>query len=74
MPEQTAKWVEVFSLGEVRAGVLDLPRKAWPKPGQYLPVQSLMPPLWHPPKPSIQCEYKPKPIGPGTTAGELAAR
>ena len=41
MPEQTAKWVEIFSLGEVRAGVLDLPRKAWPKAGQYLPAQSL---------------------------------
>jgi dihydroorotate dehydrogenase electron transfer subunit len=41
MPEPTAKWMEVFSLGEIRAGVLDLPRKAWPKPGQYLPAQSL---------------------------------
>lgn len=41
MPERTAKWVEVFSLGESRAGVLDLPRSAWPKPGQYLPAQSL---------------------------------
>ena len=41
MPELTAKWVEVFSLGEVRAGVLDLPRPAWPEPGQYLPTQAL---------------------------------
>ncbi len=41
MPERTAKWVEVFSLGGTRAGVPDLPRSAWPAPGQYLPAQSL---------------------------------
>ena len=42
MPEQTAKLVEVFSLGGIRSGVFDLPRSAWPAPGQYLPAQSLI--------------------------------
>jgi len=41
MPEQTAKLVEVFSLGGTRAGVPDLPHSAMPMPGQYLPAQSL---------------------------------
>jgi len=41
MPELTAKLVEIFSLGDIRAGILDLPRPAWPEPGQYLPAQAL---------------------------------
>ncbi len=41
MPELTAKLVEIFSLGGSRAGILDLPRKTWPVPGQYLPAQAL---------------------------------
>lgn len=39
MSELTAKLVEVFQLGDEIAGVLDLPRAAWPEPGQYLPAQ-----------------------------------
>ena len=42
MPELTAKLVEIFSLGGSRAGILDLPRKDWPAPGQYLPAQALI--------------------------------
>jgi dihydroorotate dehydrogenase electron transfer subunit len=41
MPELTAKLVEIFSLGGSRAGILNLPHKAWPSPGQYLPAQAL---------------------------------
>lgn len=41
MPELTAKLVEIFSLGGSRAGILDLPHKTWPIPGQYLPAQAL---------------------------------
>ncbi|MBG0788603.1 MAG: hypothetical protein H0S79_26235 [Anaerolineaceae bacterium] len=41
MPELTAKLVEIFSLGGSRAGILNLPRKIWPSPGQYLPAQVL---------------------------------
>ena len=41
MPELTAKLVEIFSLGGSRTGILDLPRSAWPSPGQYLPAQTL---------------------------------
>lgn len=40
MPELTAKLVEIFSLGGSRAGVLALPDKTWPSPGQYLPAQA----------------------------------
>lgn len=39
MPALTAKLVEVFQLGDELVGVLDLPRSAWPEPGQYLPSQ-----------------------------------
>lgn len=39
MSTLTAKLVEIFSLGEIRAGILDVPRPAWPEPGQYLPAQ-----------------------------------
>ncbi len=41
MSELAAKLVEIFSLGGSRAGILDLPRKDWPTPGQYLPAQLL---------------------------------
>ena len=39
MPALTAKLLEVFKLGDELAGVIDLPRSAWPEPGQYLPAQ-----------------------------------
>ncbi len=35
----TIKLLEVFKLGDELAGVIDLPRSAWPEPGQYLPAQ-----------------------------------
>ena len=41
MPALTPKLVEIFRLGDEVAGVLDLPRSAWPEPGQYLPAQRL---------------------------------
>ena len=41
MPELTAKLVEIFSLGGSRAGILNLPSKDWPMPGQYLSAQAL---------------------------------
>ena len=41
MAEQQGKLIEVFQLGEERAGILDLPVKAWPELGQYLPCQNL---------------------------------
>ena len=34
-----ANLLEIFQLGSEIAGVLDLPRKHWPQPGQYLPCQ-----------------------------------
>lgn len=44
MSELTGKLVEIFNLGGSRAGIFDLPRKAWPAPGQYLPAQALTDP------------------------------
>lgn len=35
----TAKLVEVFQIGSEKGGVLDLPERFWPEPGQYLPCQ-----------------------------------
>ena len=39
MTSITATLIEIFQLGSEIAGALDLPRKYWPKPGQYLPCQ-----------------------------------
>ena len=33
------KLVEVFQIGSERGGILDVPEKYWPDPGQYLPCQ-----------------------------------
>ena len=33
------KLVEIFQIGSERAGVLDIPEKHWPNPGQYLACQ-----------------------------------
>ena len=33
------KLVEIFQIGSERAGVLDIPEKYWPDPGQYLACQ-----------------------------------
>ncbi len=41
MAELRGKLTEVFQLGSERAGILDLPAKLWPQPGQYLPCQNL---------------------------------
>lgn len=41
MAPLTATLVEVIQLGSEIAGVLDLPEKHWPEPGQYLPCQRL---------------------------------
>jgi len=46
------KLVEVFQIGSERGGILDVPEKYWPDPGQYLPCQrvALFPykvsPIW----------------------------
>jgi hypothetical protein len=34
--------VEIFQLGSEIGGVLDLPEKYWPQPGQYLPCQRVV--------------------------------
>jgi hypothetical protein len=39
MPSIAANLLEVFQLGSEFAGMLDLPVKFWPTPGQYLPCQ-----------------------------------
>jgi hypothetical protein len=36
-----ANLIEIFQLGSEIAGALDLPRKYWPQPGQYLPCQQV---------------------------------
>jgi dihydroorotate dehydrogenase electron transfer subunit len=41
MQTHTAKLIEIFNIGEERAGVFDLPTKLWPSPGQYLPCQKI---------------------------------
>ena len=41
MTEIKAKLVEIYQLGSETAGVLDMPAKHWPEPGQYLPCQNL---------------------------------
>ncbi len=41
MAELRGKLTEVFQLGCERAGILNLPAKFWPQPGQYLPCQNL---------------------------------
>ncbi|MDF1520670.1 MAG: hypothetical protein P1P73_09335 [Brevefilum sp.] len=33
------KLLEINQIGEERAGVLDIPEKYWPQPGQYMPCQ-----------------------------------
>lgn len=35
------KLLEISQIGQERAGILDLPQKYWPQPGQYLPCQRL---------------------------------
>jgi hypothetical protein len=45
-----AKLVEVFQIGSERGGILDVPEKYWPEPGQYLAckrVNDLSEPLTH---------------------------
>jgi len=37
----TARLLEILQMGETIAGILDLPEKALPEPGQYLPAQKL---------------------------------
>ncbi len=39
-PLQT-KLLEITQIGPTRAGMLDIPEKHWPEPGQYLPCQRL---------------------------------
>jgi dihydroorotate dehydrogenase electron transfer subunit len=39
MPSIVGNLIEIFQLGMEIAGVLDLPVKNWPQPGQYLPCQ-----------------------------------
>ena len=35
------KLLEISQIGQEQAGILDLPQKYWPEPGQYLPCQRL---------------------------------
>ncbi len=41
MPVLTTHLLELTQLGSEITGVLDLPQKYWPQPGQYLPCQRL---------------------------------
>ena len=36
-----SKLLEISQIGQERAGILDLPQKYWPQPGQYLPCQRI---------------------------------